>query len=179
MKKQMKKHTLFIGISGKMGTGKSTVSKLIRKSLDKSVISSIASPLYKAQDLIYKEYGLTLEGEKDRDLLIALGLWGRNKSPDFWLEQFVKRAIEGRAEIVICDDIRFENEAKFFEENGVLIRLEGAQRGDNVDYSRADDKTETSLDNYKFKNVIINIDKSPEEICLDIACILMGKELVG
>ena len=75
----MSKQKLFIGISGKMGTGKSTLPDLLLKALPNSGKGSMASPIYKGQDILYNEYGLPLEGDKDRPLLIAIGMWGRDK----------------------------------------------------------------------------------------------------
>ena len=170
----MSKQKLFIGISGKMCVGKSTITNLMLKALPKAGRVSLASPIYKAQDLLYDEYGLTVSGDKDRELLIAIGLCGRNKSPDFWLEQFVKVATESDKEIIICDDVRFPNEADLFKKHGILIRIEGEQRGGNVDHSKVNDATEIGLDDYKFDNVINN-SLSPEDICLEIGKILQGK----
>lgn len=170
----MSKQKLFIGISGKMCVGKSTITKLLLAAIPNSCRVSLAAPIYKAQDMIYKEYKLTMEGDKDRDLLIAIGKWGRDRSEDFWLSQFAGMSLDNEYEVIICDDVRFENEAEFFKKYGTLIRLEGTQRGNNVDLSRANDATETSLDNYKFDNVINN-SLSPEDICKEIARIMMGK----
>lgn len=166
---------ILIGISGKMGTGKSTVTKLLVDALGELNVQKIsnAAPMYKVQDLIYKELGLTMQGEKDRDLLIALGMWGRNRSTDFWLEQLAKTIMESDKNIFICDDVRFENEANFFNKFGTLIRIEGEQRGANVDHSRSTDATECGLDDYPFKNVISN-KLSPEDMCKEIAYILQG-----
>tara|TARA_R110000737_G_scaffold272599_1_gene279582 strand:+ start:1668 stop:2210 length:543 start_codon:yes stop_codon:yes gene_type:complete len=164
---------LFIGLSGKMCVGKSTISHLLQSALENAGIMSLASPIYKGQDILYNQYDLKLKGDKDRDLLIAIGLWGRAISPDFWLEQFAKDSINSNFDIIICDDIRFPNEADFFKKHGVLFRIEGEQRGDNVDLSRSKDATECALDSYKFDNVIIN-DKSPAEMCKQIALIMGG-----
>lgn len=174
----MKKQKLFIGISGKMGTGKSTISHMLQVALQetsKVKIGSLASPIYKGQDLLYKQYGLTLEGEKDRDLLIAIGLWGRGKDSNFWLEQFVKESVESEFEVIICDDVRFENEADFFKKHGVLFRISGEQRGGNLDESRKNHSTEVSLDEYDFDNIISNY-QSPAEMCKQIAQIMGGND---
>lgn len=157
---------LYLGISGKMGSGKTTLTEGIISSLEHLVIKrvSMAQPIKDAQDKVYEELNMVMEGEKDRDLLIALGLWGRKKSPSFWLDKAVEKMEEIEADIIICDDVRFQNEAEWFTENGLLIRLEGEQRGDNVDESRKDDPTETNLDNFNFKYYISNR-HSPEESC--------------
>jgi hypothetical protein len=165
---------LIIGISGKMGTGKSTVTNILVEALGKhrSERISLAKPIYNAQDALYKMYGLEMEGEKDRDLLIAIGLWGRNKNPDFWLDQLAKYAIETDKEVLICDDVRFENEANFIDKVGFLIRIDGEQRGSNVDISRKEDPTECSLDTYNFKHRVSNT-LSPEDMCKKIAKMLL------
>ena len=168
-----KSNKLFIGISGKMCVGKSTITKLLINAIDNSTRFSVAKPLYECQDILYSKLGLTLESEKDRDLLIALGMWGRNKDPNFWLNQFVTSALDSDTEVIICDDVRFPNEADFFAKHGVLIRIDGEQRGANVDTSRATDSTETSLDEYPFKHIVSN-SNSPEDMCKEIAEILMG-----
>lgn len=170
----MSKQKLFIGISGKMGTGKSTITNILLEAIDNSGKISMSSPIYKAQDLLYEEYGLTLSGEKDRALLIAIGMWGRDRDSDFWLNQAVSTGINNNNEVVICDDVRFPNEANFFKKHGVLVRIEGKQRGDNVDHSKATDPTECALDDYDFEHVLSN-KLSPEDICKKIANIMLGK----
>lgn len=151
---------LYLGISGKMGSGKTTLTNGIINALKHLMVKrvSLAKPIKDLQDIIYSDLELEMEGEKDRDLLIALGMWGRNKDPDFWLHQAVKKMKATKAHIVICDDVRFLNEAEWFKKNGLLIRLEGEQRGDNVDESRKNDTTETDLDDFPFEHVISNKD---------------------
>ena len=81
---------LYIGISGKMGSGKTTLSTAIMEAMDlSSTRVSLASPIKRIQDNIYRDLGIEMEGEKDRDLCIAVGLWGRGKDPDFWLKQAI------------------------------------------------------------------------------------------
>lgn len=151
---------LYLGISGKMGSGKTTLTNGLIKALSNLKIErvSLATPIKDIQFNIYRELELEMVGEKDRDLLIALGMWGRGKDPDFWLKQAVKNMEKSKADIVICDDVRFTNEAEWFKKNGLLMRLEGEQRGSNVDHNRKDDPTETTLDNFLFEHVIKNND---------------------
>lgn len=151
---------LYLGISGKMGSGKTTLTNNIISALEHLAVKrvSLAQPIKDIQDSIYRKLNIKMEGEKDRPLLIALGMWGRDKDPDFWLKQAVKQMGMLKSDIVICDDVRFPNEAKWFEENGMLIRIEGEQRGDNVDESRKTDRTETALDDHTFKYTVSNLD---------------------
>lgn len=141
-----------------MGSGKTTLTEGLMEVLSSINTEriSLAKPIKDLQDLIYKELGLEMEGEKDRPLLISLGMWGREKSDTLWLDAAVKKFKESEAELVICDDVRFKNEADWFSENGILIRLEGEQRGSNVDESRKDDLSETALDDYDFYYTIDN-----------------------
>ena len=157
---------LYLGISGKMGSGKTTLSDGLIKALTSLKVArvSLAKPLKDIQDIIHGYVDVQLKGEKDRDLLIALGMWGRGKSPDFWLERAVSAMEEIDADIIICDDVRFLNEADWFKDNGLLMRIEGKQRGDNVDESRADDPTETTLDEYDFKYYISNNESAEESL---------------
>ncbi len=116
------KNKLYIGISGKMGSGKSTLANNIIKVLDSFSIKivSLAKPIKDLQKVIYNQLDMELEGVKDRDLLIALGLWGRGKDPEFWLDKAIESMDKMECDVIICDDVRFPNEAKWFNENGIL-----------------------------------------------------------
>lgn len=156
----MMSNKLYLGISGKMGSGKTTLSEGIITALGslKIVRVSLAKPIKDIQDSIYRDLDLVMDGEKDRDLLIALGMWGRTKSPNFWLEKAIEKMEDIDADIIICDDVRFLNEAAWFSENGMLMRIEGEQRGDNVDESNKGNTTETNLDEFSFKYTVQNTD---------------------
>ncbi len=148
---------LYIGISGKMGSGKTTLTNGLIKNLTgfKCKRVSLAEPIKKLQDLVYKDLEMEMVGEKDRDLLIALGMWGRGKNDNFWLDTLEKKINKTDTQVIICDDIRFENEAKFFQEKGMLMRITGEQRGDNVDHNTSNE-TETALDNFNFDYYVDN-----------------------
>jgi len=150
---------LYLGISGKMGSGKTTLSDGLIQELSSGLPIervSLAKPIKDVQNLIYDSLGLEMIGEKDRDLLIKLGMWGRDKDPDLWLKQAVKKFKKSKAKIVICDDVRFENEADWFTNNGLLVRITGKQRGDNVNMEYKDSTSETALDNYNFEYTVSN-----------------------
>lgn len=156
---------MLIGLSGKMGTGKSTLANYLMKKEPDSTTVKIAGLLYEIQDMIYSRLGMKLEGEKDRPLLIAIGMWGRDKDENFWTSRAISEAINRPEKLVIIDDIRFPNEAKAIEDaGGILIRIEGEQRGPNLNPEALRNITETALDNYTFKHKINNTNSIEETL---------------
>lgn len=154
-----------IGISGKMGSGKSTLAKHLISKYGDVVIEKVAADLYAIQDYIYDRLDLKLVGEKDRDLLIAIGEWGRSKSPSLWTDACFNRIAKLQNEVVIVDDIRYPEEAMAIERlGGLLIRLEGIQRGPNVDPKSFNRFSETALDSWDFKHRISNLHSQEETV---------------
>ena len=149
---------MIIGLSGKQGTGKSTIAKAIQDTYKDVKVFKIAGIIYELQDYIYNRVGLTLQGEKDRPLLIALGMWGRDKDSDLWTNVAIREALEYSKQggIALIDDIRFPNEALRVKENGLLIRIEGLQRGPNITEEMKTNITECALDDFKFEHIISN-----------------------
>lgn len=154
-----------IGLSGKMGSGKTTLAKHIMNKYEDVVVEKVAADLYAIQDFIYKRTGLTMVGEKDRDLLIAIGMWGRSKSSSLWTDSCFNRIYKLSNNVVIIDDIRFPEEAMAVEKmGGTLIRIEGVQRGPNVDPKSFTSSSECALDNWDFKHRISNMGTQEETI---------------
>lgn len=149
---------MIVALSGKRGTGKSTLANHLIHKAKSPVVLKIAGPIYELQDMIYEKLGLKLEGEKDRPLLIALGMWARDKDEDFWTNLAAKKAMELNQthDLVIIDDCRFPNEAAIFDGCGMLIRIDGEQRGPNLDAESMNHITEIALDDYPFKYRINN-----------------------
>jgi ABC-type dipeptide/oligopeptide/nickel transport system ATPase component len=162
-----------IGISGKMGSGKSTIAKHIMSKHEDVVVEKIAADLYGIQDYIYNRLGLTLKGEKDRDLLIAIGMWGRGISPSLWTDTCFNRIAKLKNNIILIDDIRFPEEATAVEKIGTLIRIDGQQRGPNLDPKSMSSASETALDSWDFKHRIDN-SGSVEETLKQLETILNG-----
>lgn len=151
---------MLIGLSGKMGSGKTTLVNFMQQYYTDVVPLKFATPLYELQDYIYNKLGYTLEGEKDRELLIKLGEWAKSKDPAIFaklgLQQLPKQE-DLLSPIYVFDDVRFPDEANLIKENGgILIRLEGEQRGSNVNKEYFNSPSETSLDNYNFDYYINN-----------------------
>lgn len=132
-----------IGICGEMGAGKSAVNAIIRELyMGFCPLVKLAEPLYDIQDFIYDRVGLArAEGLKDRRLLQWLGTdWGRAISPDMWVILWKDRVKELLLStynpLVVCDDVRFENEAQaVLDMRGILIKVRAPEhmRADRID----------------------------------------------
>lgn len=143
--------------SGKQYSGKDTAAKILME----------AMPDYRRcamGDIIKMEYGrqhnLTYEEiEKNKTLyrqgLIDLGNWGRQQSPDYWLEKII--AQEGN---IVVTDVRIKHEYEIFKKAGAIsIRVEANR---DVRESRGgkligeDDVTEVDLDNIQDWDFVID-----------------------
>ena len=139
---------MIIIFSGKQYSGKDTAAKILME----------AMPDYKRcamGDIIKLEYSkqhnLTFEEiEKNKTLyrqgLIDLGNWGRQQSPDYWLEKII--AQKGN---IVVTDVRIKHEYEIFKKAGAItIRVEADR---NIREARGgkligeNDVTEVDLDN--------------------------------
>lgn len=163
---------MLIGLSGKMGSGKTTLTNHLVKMFGKDrniTLEKVAKDLYEIQDYIYKKCQLTLKGEKDRPLLIAVGEWGRDIKPSLWTDLCFDRVRSLMAfdpdGIIIIDDIRYPEEAKALEDaGGILIRIEGTQRGPNINPEFSNRGSEIALDNFPFKHRVSNLGTQEESL---------------
>lgn len=139
---------MIVIFSGKQYSGKDTAAKILME----------AMPDYRRcamGDIIKIEYGkqhnLTYEEiEKNKPLyrqgLIDLGNWGRQQSPDYWLEKII--AQKGN---LVVTDVRIKHEYEIFKNAGAItIRVEADRdireaRGGKL--IGEDDVTEVDLDN--------------------------------
>ena len=128
-------------ISGKQGSGKTTLSSAITEKLqEESALRvyelSFASVIYEMHDAVRNigyNYGIPLKEPKDGPLLQLLGTeWGRNTiSEDVWVKAAQAKVLKilERYElapampIFIFGDTRFENELAAFPE-ALKVRLE-------------------------------------------------------
>jgi nucleoside-triphosphatase THEP1 len=122
-------------ISGKQGSGKTTLSKNLTELFTKQGLTvaniKFADVLYELHDTIWgvmNKYGRTLAAKKDGPLLQLLGTeWGRNTlSQNVWVEiaQFrAAQAFKDPNTVVIVDDCRFPNELESFD-SALKVRLE-------------------------------------------------------
>lgn len=151
--------------SGKQYSGKDTAAKILMEAL----------PEYKRcamGDIIKLEYGklhnLTYEEiEQNKPLyrqgLIDLGNWGREQSPDYWLEKII--ALEGKK---VVTDVRIKHEYEVFKSaKAISIRVEADRdireaRGGKL--VGENDVTEVDLDNVQDWDYIIDNNKDYETL---------------
>jgi dephospho-CoA kinase len=122
-------------ISGKQGSGKTTLAKLLIEKWKYAETIKFADPIYQIHDFairIVKEAGIPFDRVKDGDLLQYLGTeWGRKIDRDIWVK-IAKSRIDFKLEnyfdkpeiLFIVDDCRFENEFNIFKDRALMIRLE-------------------------------------------------------
>lgn len=122
-----------IGITGKARAGKDTVAKILLEMFPGATKYAFADPL---KEGLKVALGLTdeevhgelkdtmneLYGKTNREMLQTFGTdWGREMvNQDIWLLAATRKMPKG---LVIVSDVRFENEAKFVRENGVLLHI--------------------------------------------------------
>jgi len=147
-----------ITFCGPMGSGKSTAIKELKKfreNIGPVILIKFAEPLYDIQEYIYDRispvYERPLNFVKDRFLLQLLGTdWGRNKiSKSLWGDLWQRKVNEslysyecpevGKVavnpnNIVVCDDVRFDNEAKRIKDmGGIIIKLQTTKNLERID----------------------------------------------
>jgi len=118
-----------IGITGKARSGKDTIADLLLTKLTGFSKESFAQPI---KDMIRAGLGLTDKQDMEaidrfdcthRHLLQTLGTeWGRNMvCEDIWL-RIAKQRLAYNSRVIYAD-VRFENEAEWVRNNGVLIHV--------------------------------------------------------
>lgn len=137
---------MIIGLSGGMGSGKSTAVKTLTKINEGNIaLVKFAGALYDMQEMIYTRVGSVYERPqdfvKDRFLLQFLGTeWGRGKiSETLWVDLWKKDAERAHALdfLVVSDDVRFDNEADAIHSLGGYVIKIHAPNTDNRDVVRA------------------------------------------
>ena len=153
-----------ICLSGKQYSGKDTVAKIILNEFKTFKRIGIG-------DAIKIEYGKTIgktfeEIESEKHLyradLIKFANEKRAIDQDYWIKKIVEYTDD-----VIVPDMRVQREYDFFKSNGAyMIRVEASvetrsKRGTLV---KADDPTETALDNIKDWNYVIKNESDYETL---------------
>ncbi len=152
-------------ISGKAGSGKSTVGAIIEREYQKLELKTITSPYTK----YLKQYIGTITGvnvteeNKPRELLQKLSsdlIKKKLNNKDF----FIRRQVEDIEfysyffDVIIIPDVRFPNEIEILKEkfpNVVSIRVERQNYKSKLTEEEMQDITETALDKYNNYDYII------------------------
>lgn len=111
---------MLIGLSGVAGAGKSTIAKAITRN-----VISFGTPIKK---IATQHFGW--DGVKDikgRRLLQVLGTEsGRAYNTNIWIDKTIKKYKEKSEELVIVDDVRFDNEIQaILDLHGAVYRVTG------------------------------------------------------
>ncbi len=134
-----------IGFTGAMGSGKSEAIKVLNQMLHEyrleSYLLKFAQPLYDIQEMIYTRIAPVHQRPKDfvkdRKLLQWIGTeWGRDSiSNTLWIDLWKAEAVERLSleQFVLCDDVRFENEAETFKQmGGIIIKLQTTRNKERI-----------------------------------------------
>lgn len=146
-----------ITFSGKQYSGKDTAAKILMEVMPdfkRCAMGDIIKIEYgKQHNLTYEE----IEANKTqyRQGLIDLGNWGRQQSPDYWIQKIIEQ--EGN---IVVTDVRIKHEYKIFKQAGAItIRVEAERdireaRGGKL--IGEDDVTEVDLDDIQDWDFLID-----------------------
>jgi hypothetical protein len=167
-----------VGISGKLGSGKGSVTKILKKINSKFIERFFAEKLKKfTADLVGVDYELTLTQEGKNTFIetfnmtlgeilqiIGTDALRNNFDKNVWAKSiFTTLKDDG---YYILSDLRFENECEYIKKNkGILLRINrpvnpiGENSARNLEHS-----SETQLDNYEHFDYIIENNGTYEEL---------------
>ena len=157
--------TRIITFSGKQYSGKDTAAKILIEAMPefrRCAMGDIIKIEYgRLNNLTYEE----IEANKTnyRQGLIDLGNWGRQQSPDFWLEKII--AQEGN---IVVTDVRIKHEYEIFKKAGAIsIRVEADRetrqnRGGKL--IGENDVTEVDLDDIQDWDFVLDNNKDYETL---------------
>lgn len=122
---------LLIAFNGGYGSGKTTACELLKQRyLGLITVLKFAQPLYDIQEFAYrrihKVHPRPAHFVKDRKLLQWLGTeWGRELDQNLWVDLWkaeVRAAFSSKGfEVILNDDIRFDNEADAIHAMGGIV----------------------------------------------------------
>lgn len=164
-----------IGLSGKMGAGKTTVADRLLACVPRARRLSFGDRLKAEAASLFSFPVEWCYSGKHRRLPVTMGRYalgmphdmtirellqwygtevGRARNPGRWIEA-VKQSMNGlKADLIVIDDVRFPNEADFIREHGgLLARLHPFTGGAERDKG-ALHESETALDGYPHWDVV-------------------------
>ncbi|QIX62196.1 hypothetical protein HER32_13815 [Hymenobacter sp. BT18] len=154
--------TQLIGFSGKRGSGKDTLARLLQRLQPerKWHIRSVGEPIKAVCAALagegtapyFSQKGkaetLAAFGRTRGEMLQQVGLALRQWEPDIWVQAFFSQLSADQCTLI--PDVRFPNEADLIRRRGgLMLRVEGDPLGQRGDGTRDDDHpSETALDSY-------------------------------
>lgn len=169
-----------IGFCGKIGSGKSYIASNIVKYL------RIKFPEVRVEKMSFAE-GVKLIATKDfgwdgqknkkgRKLLIGIGNdVGRKYNPEIWKDKLINQIKNSDCEIVVVDDVRYDNEAILFD---ILFKLKKPFGKRIADLFKPHywSKSESGVDSYNVIKIFNNYGVSPVHRIIKILDNLRIKE---
>lgn len=117
---------IYIGIAGKMASGKTTFKRQIQRLFEElsMTVQTIAFADY-IKEIAHEAYNMPKDEEhKDRPLLIKIGTAMREINKDVFVNVVRNRVKQSNADVIIIDDCRFKNEYDMLKQNKwILIRI--------------------------------------------------------
>ena len=167
-----------IAISGPMGSGKSTIANMIKKSYYEYEIYSFGG---KIKDIAYDLFQMD-KNIKDRSLLINIADRMRDIDPDVWAKYIINNI--GDHKHCIIDDLRFQNELDILQKDGewvyIILHIDEKKRLNRLKELYPDNyedhvknmshlSEQGNLKFYNYSRILhINSDDSLEEIKFNI-----------
>lgn len=152
------KKPFVIGVTGKARSGKDTLSEHLYTRLgfdcNRAAFADPVKDMLKAIGIDdiegYKEEVHPLLGVTSRKMMQTLGTeWGREAiGEDTWIN-LTKEKGKGKKFLVISD-VRFENEANFVRENGILLHVTG--RGGIKGFHKSESGVKFQLGDFRIDN---------------------------
>ena len=137
-----------------MGSGKTTVANALMKLYAPMHRASFAEPVKAITDLLLDMAEIPPGKEERRKYYVVTGQMGRTFWNDIWLQTMLSRTYQPGA--LVCEDVRFENEASTLHDKGWLVyRLNASEktrvermttRDGGVDMKQMDAASEVSVD---------------------------------
>jgi dephospho-CoA kinase len=177
--------TTVILVSGKAGVGKTTAAEYIQDYLTSNITaySYLTHFALGVKAIAYDMGWNGVKDEKGRKLLQDIGNVGREYNKDTWvnfmMDSIWKQIPEELLDIIIVDDWRFPNEAEYFIRNPELyniftINIKAPPEREMLRGKDGwDDISETSLDEYKYFNYVVNNFDTLEVFEYDVINVLM------
>lgn len=143
-----------IGISGKKGSGKTTLANKLRDMIktENYQILSFSTKLKEICNILYPN------NNNDKLIYQTVGEHMRKLDPNIWINLILNNIDNNKFGYIIIDDLRYRNEAEELKKRGAfLIRL---NNDNNLDDNRDKNHiSEIDLDNYdKFDLIMANSD---------------------